>query len=335
MADCQQGLAVASRVSDAPGTEQLKLFCEERLPRRPYCSEDKTAKLIRPLHSALSFPYIQVNPPHLRFWMPFDIDRAGGGLAWEDANLPMPAWAAINKENAHAHIAWGLSAAVLTGDGARDAPLRYLCAVESAYRDKLQADHGYSGLITKNPLHPLWRVFCGTPHLYDLAELSEYVDIDRHRPKRGKVEEVGLGRNCTLFDWLRQWAYEAVRRHRDTRNYVLWQAEAYDKALERNGDFVYPLDPRECWHIAKSVAKWTWRKDADVRAKFIDRQRRKGQKGGVASGLARLSASENKRASARLMALQGLTQAAIAAGLGVTDRTVRTWLAKNGTGNEA
>lgn len=333
MENCQRGLAVTPSVFDALPSEQLTLFCEERFPRRPYCSDDKTARLIRPLRSALRFPYIQANPPHLHFWMLFDIDRAGGGLAWEDANLPTPAWAAINKENAHAHIAWGLSAAVLTGDGARDAPLRYLCAVESAYRDKLQADPGYSGLITKNPLHPLWRVLRGTTHLYDLAELSEYVDLDRHKPKRGKVEEIGLGRNCTLFDWLRQWAYVAVRRHRETRNFVLWQAECYDKALERNGEFAYPLGPRECWHVAASVTKWTWRKDANARAKFIERQRWKGQKGGVASGLARLSASEDKRTSARLMALQGLTQAAIAAELGVTDRTVRTWLAESG--NEA
>lgn len=260
--------------------EQLSLFLE-RLPRKPYCTSDLESGLkIRSRNTALSFPYIQVNPPSLRFWMVFDIDRPGGGLAWEDADLPLPAWAAINRVNSHAHIAWGLAVPVLTGDGARDAPLRYLCAVESAYRQRLQADPGYSGLITKNPMHPLWRVFPGTGHLYELAELAEYVDLDRYKPKRGKVEEIGLGRNCTLFDWLRQWAYVAVRQHREARNFVLWQAQAYGKALTRNGDFANPLDPRECWHIAVSVAKWTWTRDSGARARFVERQRWRGRKGG-------------------------------------------------------
>lgn len=306
--------------------QQLNLL--DRLPVKPYCTDDLANGLrIRSLKTALGFPYIQANPPRLRFWMIFDIDRPGGGLAWEDTGLPVPAWAAINKANAHAHIAYGLSAPVLTGDGARDAPLRYLCAIESAFRDKLQADPGYSGLITKNPLHPLWRVLQGTPHLYDLGELGEYVDLDRHKPQRGKLEEVGLGRNCTLFDWLRQWAYVAVRRHREARNYILWQAECYDKALERNGDFLRPLDPREAWHVAASVCKWTWARDATARAKFVERQRWKGKKGGIASGVARLAASEENRASARLMRAAGHSIREIAEALAVGKSTVADWLA--------
>ena len=43
-----------------------------------------------------------------------------------------------------------------------------------------------------------------------------------------------------------------------------WQAECYEKSLGRNGDFARPLDSRECYHVAKSVAKWTWRKDAEA-----------------------------------------------------------------------
>ena len=44
------------------------------------------------------------------------------------------------------------------------------------------------------------------------------------------------------------------------RNFVYWQAEAYEKALGRNGDFENPIDGRECYHVAKSVARWTWNK---------------------------------------------------------------------------
>lgn len=264
---------------------QLELFGgAERWPRRPYCTDDLSAGLrIRSLAQALTKPYIQANPPHLRVWSIHDCDYPGAAVAWEDADLPPPAWAAVNRENAHAHLVWGLSAPVLVdGLGARDAPMRYLCAVESAFREKLRADAGYSGLITKNPAHPLWRVLRGPRLAYELGELSEWVDLPRHVPKR-KPEEVGLGRNVTLFDKTRLWAYVAVRRWRDAKGLDAWNQwldEVYTYALKRNGDFLHPLDAREVWHLARSVAKWVWTRGreavrkSDQRFSALQRNRR-------------------------------------------------------------
>lgn len=316
---------------------QLDLFADEgRWPRKPYCAENfESGVRIRSLAQALKRPYIQANPPHLRVWSMFDVDRPGAALAWEAGNLPPPSWITINKENGHAHLVWGLSAPVLVESAeARQAPIRYLLAVESAFRAALQSDTGYSGLITKNPSHPLWRTLRGPTDFYDLDYLSEFVDTSKFLPRQGaKLEEIGLGRNCILFDFLRLWAYKAVRAHRDNRNYVLWQAQVYDRALNRNADFRNPLDPKECWHIAKSVTRWVWKMDPVAKAAFVKRQEWKGHKGGVASGVSRLKASEDKRMSAQLMRATGMTQAAIADELDVTERTVRTWLLQ--TGNEA
>ncbi|MCX7689056.1 MAG: replication initiation protein [Fimbriimonadales bacterium] len=245
--------------------EQLDLFQPQRWPRRPYCADDLSAGLrIRSLQQALTKPYIQANPPHLRVWSIFDVDRAGAAIAWEDANLPPPSWAATNRENAHAHLVWGLSAPVLVdGMGARDAPMRYLCAVEAAMREKLQADPGYSGLITKNPAHPLWRVLRGPQLSYELGELAEWLpDLDRFKPRRGvQPEAVGLGRNVTLFDRTRRWAYRAVRQYwgGGLDGWNAWLSAVNCKALEFNGDFQHPLQGNEVWHIAKSVSKWVWR----------------------------------------------------------------------------
>ena len=109
-------------------------------------------------------------------------------------------------------------------------------------------------------------------------------------------------------------------------------------AEEYNGDFVQPLLKRECYHIAKSVAKWTWRKDAEALDAFKARQSAKGQKGGkgntreaqAAKGAIGMSnrwgSNESKQASARIMAAKGMTQRAIADELGVSDRTIRAWL---------
>jgi len=251
-------------IIENPTQAELELFGgSERWPRRPYCSNSLAKGLrVRSLKQALSKPYIQANPPYMRVWSIYDIDRPGGGLAWEDANLPPPAWATVNRQNGHAHLVWGLSAPVLVDSpDMRQAPLRYLCAVESAFKAKLGADVGYSGLITKNPTNPLWWTLRGRRMAYELGELAEWVDLSKHAPKR-KPEELGLGRNVSLFDWLRQYSYRQIRAYKggDVRNFVLWQAHLNGKALERNGEFLHPLQGNEVWHIAKSVSKWVWRK---------------------------------------------------------------------------
>ena len=96
------------------------------------------------------------------------------------------------------------------------------------------------------------------------------------------------------------------------------------KALIYNADFKTPLEGREVWHIAKSVAKWTWR---NLSAEgFSQWQAAQGKKGGKASGKARLAASEDKRSSARLMRASGMTLREIAAELHVGKSTVSDWL---------
>jgi len=307
-------------------SENLDLFEDTtRFPRKPYCSDSKGAHCIRTLQKALLKPYIQINPPHLRVWSIFDIDRPRAALAWEDANLPAPAWAAVDKVTTKGHLVWGLSVPVLVNaPDMRIAPLRYLCAVESAFKSKLNADMGFSGLITKNPAHDQWRVLRGSRHNYDLAELAEWVDLPKHLPKR-KPEQVGLGRNITVFEWLRQYAYRNIRSYKtDVKNYVLWQSHLNNKALERNGDFTNPLQGNEVWHISKSISKWTWNRFdiAQSDRKFSQIQAHRGRLGGIAKGLA----NEEKRASARLMAISGRSQKSIADALEVDARTIRRWI---------
>lgn len=241
---------------------QPDLFAPERWPRRPYCTDELECGLqIRSLKQALTKTYIQANPPHLRVWSLYDVDRPGGGLAWEDGNLPPPSWATINKANGHAHLAYGLRAPVLTASmEARQAPLRYLNAVESAFRAALDADDGFSGLITKNPAHPLWWTLKGPELAYELGDLAEWVDLERFKSTQGvKVAEIGLGRNVTVFDFVRLWAYKKVRDYKGLQGgFVHWQKAVYDRCMARNSDFKTPMDNREAYQIAKSVAKWTW-----------------------------------------------------------------------------
>ena len=243
---------------------QPDLFDQKRWPQRPYCTDDFADGVrIRSLKQALTKAYIQPNPPHLRVWSIYDIDRPGGALAWEAANLPEPSWVTVNKQNAHAHIVYGLSAPVLVNSmEARQAPLRYLNAVEAAFRALLQGDDGYSGLITKNPAHPLWRTLQGRNLAYDLAELADWVDLSKFKADPGvKVAEVGLGRNVTVFDFVRLWSYKKVRQFKGQQGgFVHWQKAVYDRCMARNSDFTRPMDSREIYQIAKSISKWTWQR---------------------------------------------------------------------------
>lgn len=313
---------------------QLDLFSDpRRWPKKPYCSDNLECGLqIRFLSSAIKKQYIQANPPWLRVWSIHDLDYPGAAHAWDDALLLPPTWQSINKRNGHAHVVYGLCAPVLVdGLNAREAPMRYLSAIESMMRAKLNADAGFSGLITKNPAHPLWMTLYGG-NLYDLGDLAEYLPgIEKYINKKKKPEEVGLGRNCTLFDSLRQWAYRNLRPHKAAGGmdgWNGWMNACNLRGLERNGDFTHPMDGREVWHIARSVAKWTWR-NFDIAAsdaRFSKLQASRGERGGKASGKVRLASNEEKQANARLMRIDGMTQQAIAAELGVSQASVSEWL---------
>lgn len=306
--------------------QQLELFTDN-LPKRPYCTDYKGSPLlIRQRKSAIKRRYIQANPPHLRFWLLFDMDCHNGAYAWHNAGLASPNFTTTNRENLHAHLGYALTVPVLTGDSARREPLRYLTALEHAYREALGADPSFSGLITKNPLHKDWETWWGSEYTYQLKELADFVDLPKFIPKRGKnPEEIGLGRNCTLFDWVRiEIAYKEVADYKtDVRNFILWQAYLYEKALTRNGDFQYPMDSREVWHIAKSIARWTWLKYQGLLTdeEFRKVQALKGSKGGIAKG----RAYADKKEQAIAMSIEGYTNKHIAETIGVSAVTLTRW----------
>ena len=218
--------------------------------------------------------------------------------------------------------------------------MRYLVAIESFMREKLEADAGFAGLITKNPAHPLWLTLRGPRTVYDLAELAEWLPgLEKHRPKR-RAEAQGVGRNVALFDQLRLWAYKAIRKHwgGGLQAWNGWMSECNTRALVMNADLFGGrlLEGKEVGHVARSVAKWTWRHTTpEGFSEWRSAQGRRGGlkgglKGGVRSGEVRRLASEDKRASARLMAAAGLSTREIGSELEVAQSTVVRWLRQPG-----
>ena len=315
---------------DFSGIGESDLFEDlDRWPRRPYCTHDKESGLrIRSFKQAVKMPYIQPNPPSKRSWAVFDIDHKDAESAWQRAGLPPPTWTTVNAKNGHAHCAWGLRTPVLvSGMGARNAPMRYLASIESMMQERLGADPRYSGVITQNPGDLVWITHRGPQLYYDLSELAAHLPgIETYIPKKRKPEDqAGLGRNVALFDKLRTWAYIAIRPYwgGGLRGWNGWLSMCNSRALVMNCDFAVPLGGKEVWHLARSVAKWTWQHT--TQAGFSDWQAAQGRKGGLVSGKVRALASEDKAASARLMRATGMTYAAIAAEIGAPLPTVARW----------
>jgi len=165
------------------------LQCNEVFDRRLcFCPGATTAPSIlcgrtgqRPQARALERRYIQINPPRTALWIAFDVDRLAGGLAWQSANLPPPAWSTTTRHNGHGHLVYGLQIPVVENDfGSKSA--RYLAAIREGIRVRLNADPGFAGLLTKNPVHPDWIVERRLQKLWLLAELAEYVELPKqHR----------------------------------------------------------------------------------------------------------------------------------------------------------
>jgi len=235
---------------------QLDLF-HQHLPSRPYCTDSLQAGLIiRSKQDAISKLYIQPNGPTHLYWLVYDVDRETSAYDWDDLHCPAPNIIATNHSNGHSHLFYGLEVPVRkdTPD-AHLKPLKYAAAVEYALLKKIGGDYGYAGLIAKNPLrNDHWFVQVLQESPYTLSWLADYVDLEKI-DYRKKPEDYGLGRNVTLFNRLRFWAYKAIRQHWD--NYEVWFDTCLSQAQSFNV-FYEPLPHTEIKATAKSVAKWTW-----------------------------------------------------------------------------
>lgn len=223
------------------------------LTNNPHCTNDLAKGISKQWRGNAQYSrYIELNQ-RLNFYLAFDLDFVGSAICWESANLPPPTIVISNPENAHAHLLYELRAPICATEKGRLKPLKYLRAVYEAYRIALHGDAGYVGLMVKNPLHCDWRVMTHNVD-YDLEELSEWVELPTGAD--ATVEVNWLGRNCTLFDSLRKWAYWNVSKYSE---YDAWQMAICRQAEKINQYFSPSLPLKEVDATASSVAEGTWR----------------------------------------------------------------------------
>jgi Replicase family/Primase C terminal 1 (PriCT-1) len=234
---------------------QQDLFAKN-LPSWIACADDLTDGITRlPAMEAVKRAHIAPNSAKQVWAMAFDIDRPEGGAAWIDADLPSPNWTAQNPRNGHAHLGYALLSPVSRSVFSRGCPQRYLARIQHAMTRALGADQSYAHFLTKTPGHARWRTIWGRQQPYRLDELALALPEDMPLPKRIKAgEAVGLGRNVTLFDGLRAWAYRSRLQY---SRFDAFSEACLGYALSLN-EFAAPLPLSELRSTARSVAKWTW-----------------------------------------------------------------------------
>jgi len=298
----------------------------KNLPLKPYFTDKLGNRLkIAKKETALKYRYIQFNDIAFYRFLVFDIDRPSAALSWENANLPAPNLAVVNPENTHAHLFYYLQDPICRTQNAHLKPLNYLKAIYQAYVLKLQADIVYAGLIAKNPLNPAWRTWYIHNNLYSLSELSDYVELQKVITKKA-INDDFVGRNDSLFNTVRVWAYKSRYGY---QNYSDFYKAVFSYTNSLNQLFTIPLKYSEVKSISTSIAKYVYKNfTAESRRNLINRthsselQAERGKK----SGIARYKKSEDKRASARLLRMQGKSYREIAKELGIPHSTIINWL---------
>lgn len=302
----------------------LRARIEASAPRRPWCGQEKYLSRVRPLRTALENPYLQLNQPSQAHWLQLDIDRPAASHAWQDCNLPPPTYVVVNPANGHAQYGYALAEPVCVTEAARPKPLAYLAAIEYAYNRALNADVAFRGPLAKNPLHPAWRLWePANDPVYELHDLAEHVELPSPALVRAgqlNTEYASLGRNCTLFEQLRQYAYAVIRSYWRPGGRDAFQAHVLTRATKLNASFPAPLGDGEVKSIVRSIVRWVWK--TLTPGTFRERQAACGR----ASGAARRSATQATRALVGDAASRGLSSRAIARLIGINQSTVVRWL---------
>lgn len=273
----------------------------------PLASDDLHAGVYRCSRGeAMHRRFIETNPRALSNLLVVDIDHEDAALRtlW-NRQAWWPNAVVENPINGHAHAVWALKEPITRTEYARRKPLAYAAAVTEGLRRSVDGDTGYSGLLTKNPAHDDWdALWCNSDRLYGLDELAEHLTESGYMPpaswKRTKRRnQVGLGRNCSIFETARTWAYREIRNHwfDSTGLHAAISAHVH----ELNAEFPEPLPASEARAIAASIHRWIttssrmWADGPAVyEATFSTIQAARGRKGGRKSADVRSAALDRK-----------------------------------------
>jgi len=231
-----------------------------------YCSLDLSRLIVRKNANAANYPYIQHNHANKISWLVFDVDRGSeSALSYQEADLPDPNIIVKNPQNSNCHLFYRLKQPVWTHAAAGTKAQNYYKAIKNGLTKQIRADENYCGLISKNPLHGQWQtteIHSGQFELVTLGDCLKSTLKSQANPMEKERDAANsiLGRNCSLFDSLRFYAYDNIVdfKRLPNRGYDMWLSAMIDTAADFNSRFNEILPYSEVRAVAKSVAKWTW-----------------------------------------------------------------------------
>jgi len=196
----------------------------------------KFGAYLQPKNIASQMAEIAPDPEGWKTALRLDVDRADASTSWMDAGLPEPSFIVVNPANGHAHLTWQLADWI---DESKGRSLRYFNAVRNAFTEATGADAKYAGRFMHNPLSSKYAVIRGRSRPFTLAELATCVDLGTGSNRPTSAQGESTGRNCKLFDAVRQEAYRTVtpfrlsRRYEDFLDHVLVLAKTVNASLQR------------------------------------------------------------------------------------------------------
>lgn len=244
-------------------------------PTYPLAADDPRQGVYRMKRTAaVKRMHIEANTAGQMNFLTFDVDhdeaqRHVQALAWDAEAIPEPSWITSNPFTGHAHVGYVLADGVVTSPAARPKPLAYAADIQRTMTARMGADQAYSGLLSRNPLHPFHTTTWGRSKPYELAELHEalgtLVKAPRATDKGAQGVDVSLGRNNALFARVSHRAHTSWARHalhpeqglgRDSHT-----AEVMQFAHESNAAMFShnPLPEVEIRAMVRSACNWTWK----------------------------------------------------------------------------
>mgnify|MGYP002737289255 CR=1 FL=1 len=307
-------------------------------PRYPYATDDFSRGMYRTeRETAVSKRYVQLNPQAVKNWLACDIDHVDGAMRalWDSEGQGLlPNLITENPHNGHVHALYALREPVTMTERARPEPIYLAASVTEGLRRRTDGDMGYSGFITKNPLHPDWDTRWLHQNLYELNDMRTGLgkDMPAFGWWRGRREsQSGLGRNVSLFESLRLSGYRLVTG-------FWFDSDGFYQALaavafEVNAQFAEPLPDAEVMGVVRSVHKWItsksrlWRDGPTAyEAHFIALQSWRGKQSAQLRSERRRVQLEKVAEQLALLSPDGkVTNAQVAKAASVSERTVRRY----------
>lgn len=247
-------------------------------PNLIYATDDLTYGIaLQPSSKALKRAYIQANNQKAINLLVLDLDHPNP-LIYETVGLATPNFIIRDKSKNTSHLIYILENFITKDYEKFGKNLKYFALIQQAYTKALNADPNYTNLIVKNPNNARWLTTNPNPYrAYSLDELADYVELPQRLTKK---QAMGEGRNCYLFDTVRQWAYREVLFY---KNNQATQSDFFNIVLNQLEKLNYfenasSLSFNELKNIAKSISEWIWKRFSNAEFSRIQSNRRKKAK---------------------------------------------------------